>query len=113
MNGVIIPEDVMTNKRYRDVTNSYITVYRPSKHVRVMTIWNCSLNEIISVRLDAIDYPVEVVDSPLFVTNDAKMGRVRIDMSGNISGWVASTYGSGSFVTSDTSKTFITFAYAV
>ena len=115
MNGAIIPAVTHESKDYYSATNKKITIYRRGA-IRVFRIWNCSLNEIVANTppLDAIDIPPETVDSPSFFTNSGLVGRLRLGSDGGVGGWVIGTYGNGnSIVTSDTSPTFLTFAYTV
>ena len=115
MNGAIIPCDVDSYKDYYSGTNAKITIYRRGK-IRIFRVWNCSLNTIASNTppLDEIDRPPETVDSPAFFTNSGLVGRIRLGSDGGCAGWVIGTYGNGnSIVTSDTSPTFLIFAYTV
>lgn len=113
LNSVVIPNiGGVSSKKYRNLDNSTVTVYRLTSHIRVFKVWNTSLNDVTALTLDDIDKPATTCDSPLFMTDEGKMGRFRLNTNGTINGWIFSTYG-GSATSSDSSPTFIEFFYYV
>ena len=115
MNGVIIPPIYSNDsKTYYNASNKTVTVHRISEHIRVFKVWNASINIVQGITLDSIDRPPTAMDSPLFVTDAGKVGRFRINgQNGTITAYVLDSYASGTFITSDTSSTFIEFFYMV
>lgn len=102
----------VSTKTYFSSGNSNINVYRLGTHLRVFNVWNTSLDSAKTITLDSEDRPSVICDSPLFVTDDGKMGRFRINTTGSIVGWVFTSYG-GAASDSSSSLTFIQFLYYV
>lgn len=112
-NGIVVPtKDIITVRTYRNASNSTVIVRRLGKYLRQFEVWNSSLDEIKAITLDSEDRPVTAYDTPTFNTDDGHIGRLRLNgQNGTITGWILSTYGSNTFVTSSSSKTFFCFTY--
>ena len=107
------PEDMVTHEYYNQ-SNSKVTVYRIGQHIRVMNLWNVSLNILSGITLDGVDIPFDIVDTPALTWNDGKTGRLRIFTNGTIGGWQVNEYGNpNAIVTSGTLPVFGQVFYVV
>ena len=112
MNGVIIPsQESVSVRTYRNASNSTVIVRRIGKYIRQFEVWNTALDDIVTITLDPEDRPATAFDSNAFITDNGKVGRIRINgQNGTITGWVLDSY-NGTFITSSSSKTFFNFVY--
>lgn len=109
--NVIAPPETYEEHAYRSEANSTVTVIRIGEHIRVLNIWNTSLNTVKTLQLEAIDYPKMTVDTPNFFLDDGTEGRLRLNTNGTIDGWSLPNYGVASWSSSNNNGIFTQVFY--